>query len=417
MVAVVEPMSVPSIAADASDQAKYAPVRVSFSASTSNGLVEVKKAAIMGGHVFGNEHWSLVEDGFAAAAQRHVHGGHAAGDVGAASLGDIRQLELHGLPTDEARTAKLAQRTEVKAAMAQTASLLQRFRDRGGNVDRCVILIDGENAGGKTTISLDVAAHINEALGLSTLRSYSPKAPTSTEKQLFADAQGKGETGFAARHRAQGPAKDSSVVFDRTYAGDVVFVLREQLAAARTPQEKAAITSTMERFAGEMLDWQQQLERDGAMVFKVIVDPGKRKDLAATDDFGAKGAWVFGKRWARQLEVMKELTLAQADAAAMTPTQLASREGQALQARIAGLKADTHLGPGAADFISLNTGEEMMQRFGDMRALEAKAAGGKPHTAWQVVGTAEAHEGRLAVLGAMQQQIKDAATRAGISLD
>jgi polyphosphate kinase 2 (PPK2 family) len=416
MVAVVEPVAIPSIAADAGDQAKYAPLRVSFAASTTNGLVEVKKAAIMGGHVFGNEHWSLVEEGFAAAAQRHVHGGHAAGDVAAASLGDIRQLELHGLPTDEARAEKLAQRSEVKAAMSQTASLLQRFRDRGGNVDRCVILIDGENAGGKTTISLDVAAHINEALGFSTLRSYSPKAPTSTEKQLFAEAQAKGETGFAARHRAQGPAQDSSVVFDRTYAGDVVFVLREQLAAARTPQEKAAVTSTMERFAGEMLDWQQQLERDGAMVFKIIVDPGRTKQLAAVDDFGAKGAWVFGKRWARQLEVLKELNLTQAELSAMTPAQQSSREGQALQARVAGLKADAHLGPGAADFISLNTGEEMMQRFGDVRALEAKAAQGKPHTAWQVVGTAEAHEGRLAVLGAMQQQIRDAAARAGISL-
>ncbi len=205
-------------------------------------------------------------------------------------------------------------------------------------------------------------------------------------------------------------------MFDRTYAGDVVFVLREQLAAARTPQEKAAITSTMERFAGEMLDWQQQLERDGAMVFKVVVDPGRTKQLAAVDDFGAKGAWVFGKRWARQLEVMKELALAQAAAGTMTPAQRSSREGRALQARIAGLQRDRHLGPGAADFISLNTGEAMMQRFGDMQALEAKAAAGKPHTAWHVVGTADAHEGRLAVLDAMQQQIRDAAARAGISL-
>jgi hypothetical protein len=152
------------------------------------------------------------------------------------------------------------------------------------------------------------------------------------------------------------------------------------------------------------------------MVFKIIVDPGRTKQLAAVDDFGAKGAWVFGKRWARQLEVLKELNLTQAELSAMTPAQQSSREGQALQARVAGLKADAHLGPGAADFISLNTGEEMMQRFGDVRALEAKAAQGKPHTAWQVVGTAEAHEGRLAVLGAMQQQIKDAAARAGISL-
>lgn len=335
-------------------------VRVVSGTKPADGPFEPSgRSVFVEGLGFKGNDWALFEEGYATAQQRY---GAALAKPEVAgrnprTMTALRNFINQGLEEGqkEVRRESLRLRAELVREAKQKLEQLER---EGKAPKKVYIMVEGVDAASKTSNGQRGAAVFRS--GGYEMNWHSFRAPDANE----AIRPGPGQKHWLDRFKAFLPQGKGVFLADRTPLGNYAY-------------NRKLTETERDQMAADFKAWEQEMEKEGVLVLKLIFDPTLKPEEKAKDPEQpdmARPMRTFGLREARA-KLLKERLPEQSR---NDPDALASAGA---------------LGPGRNDLKSFHDGVVANQRFQEFAGLTSPE-----HNPWHVIPTYSRNEGRTSAL-------------------